>query len=1054
MDISPDPENPFLGAKEGSQLKRRRPQTKQQLPHRSRGAMSQSREALAMDGSGTSFGKKNGIVLSHCAAFLLASVFVLSLLATGLLVYHFAPCPGGDSPSLADAASRDGGYPAEGQDGDRRSPHAGSKDGKAGKRLDVRLPRSVLPHRYDLRLIPIGLDTSVVGSNFTFTGEVRIMVNVTEATRNVTLHVGDEMKVDEAHSTIDRTVAAVSGGKRRKRVSINRHELDPSRNFLVIHLEEDLKAGEQYELYLKFSGVLNDLLQGFYRSSYIENNETRWIATTQFQPTDARRAFPCFDEPALKARFKISIARPRGMSAISNMPRIPGESKPVPELPGWVWEHFEESVPMSTYLVAFVVCDFESRRNGSFAVWARRQAIDQANYSLKVGPAILKHFENYFGVDYPLPKVDMIALPDFAAGAMENWGLITYREIALLYQQGVSTNSNKQRVATVVSHELAHQWFGNLVTPSWWTDLWLNEGFASYVEYLGVEAVEPSWKITEQFVVDELQNVFSLDALESSHPISIEVGHPDEINEIFDRISYGKGASLIRMMDHFLTTEVFKKGLTNYLKSRAYQSATQNDLWEALTAQAHKDGVLEASVTVKEIMDTWTLQMGFPILKVKRDYEKGSAKLTQERFLLRKREKGKAISKTASHEDEETEEKYDNYLWWIPITFTSQDIMNFNTTRPSHWMKKERSIILESGLPAAYHWVIFNIQETGFYRVNYDPTNWKMLTAQLESDKFTEISPINRAQLLDDALNLARASLLDYGTALGVTRYLSQETEYLPWKAAFSALGYLDSMLIRTGGFEKFKSYMLSLMENIYKHTGFTDSIRDEQLTVYKRVSVLGWACSLGHNDCVQNSIQQFSAWQRSPNPDKNNSISPNLKNVIYCTAIRHGGQEEWDFAWARYLSTNVGTEKDLLLAALGCSRETWILSRYLEWSVTENSGIRKQDAARVFAAVSSNVIGQPLAFNFLREKWDKIKEYIGSSLFTINNIVRSSTKRMNTEFELADLKKFSMDHRRELGTATRAVDQAIEKTEANVEWMKTHYNTIIEWLSHNSLNS
>ncbi|CAG2064521.1 unnamed protein product, partial [Timema podura] len=198
----------------------------------------------------------------------------------------------------------------------------------------------------------------------------------------------------------------------------------------------------------------------------------------------------------------------------------------------------------------------------------------------------------------------------------------------MLYKQGVSTNNNKQSVATVVSHELAHQWFGNLVTPSWWTDLWLNEGFASYVEYLGVNAVEESWKILEQFVIFDLQNVFALDALESSHQISIEVGHPDEINEIFDRISYGKGASIIRMMDHFLTTEVFKKGVTRYLKNKAFQSSTQNDLWSALTVQAHESRLLNESLTVKDIMDTWTLQTGFPVLTVIRDYETGSALLS------------------------------------------------------------------------------------------------------------------------------------------------------------------------------------------------------------------------------------------------------------------------------------------------------------------------------------------------------------------------------------------------------------------------------------------
>lgn len=239
----------------------------------------------------------------------------------------------------------------------------------------------------------------------------------------------------------------------------------------------------------------------------------------------------------------------------------------------YVWDVYEESVPMSTYLVAFVVSKFgyeispQYGNNVMFRIWARKDALDQIAYAKEMGPKMLKYFEDYFNVSYPLPKQDMIAIPDFSAGAMENWGLITYRETALLFKPGVSAIGSKQRIATVISHELAHQWFGNLVTPSWWTDLWLNEGFASYVEYLGVEAAQPELKLLEQFQYLDLQSVLRIDALETSHPISIPVGHPDEINEIFDRISYAKGASIIRMMDHFLSEETFRKGLTNYLNA-------------------------------------------------------------------------------------------------------------------------------------------------------------------------------------------------------------------------------------------------------------------------------------------------------------------------------------------------------------------------------------------------------------------------------------------------------------------------------------------------------
>ncbi|CAG0906478.1 unnamed protein product, partial [Cyprideis torosa] len=267
-----------------------------------------------------------------------------------------------------------------------------------------------------------------------------------------------------------------------------------------------------------------------------------YYGATQFQATDARRAFPCLDEPGLKATFDVSIARKEDMTTLTNMDK--NRTQPISGMPGWVWDHYNPSVPMSTYLVAFVVSNLAYMESDSalsktkFQIWTRPEALDQAAYAADIGPKMLEFFVDYYQVDFPLPKQDMVAIPDFGAGAMENWGLIIYRETALLFHPKLASASSKKRVAIVIAHELAHQWFGNLVTPAWWSDLWLNEGFASYMEYLAVNYTHPNWQVFDSFVLDDLQRSMKQDSLKTSHSISIPVNHPDEISEIFDGITY------------------------------------------------------------------------------------------------------------------------------------------------------------------------------------------------------------------------------------------------------------------------------------------------------------------------------------------------------------------------------------------------------------------------------------------------------------------------------------------------------------------------------------
>eukprot|EP00092_Neocalanus_flemingeri_P064412 GFUD01078167.1.p1 GENE.GFUD01078167.1~~GFUD01078167.1.p1 ORF type:complete len:930 (-),score=265.24 GFUD01078167.1:347-3136(-) len=894
-----------------------------------------------------------------------------------------------------------------------------------GKVTDVRLPTHLVPLDYKLELVPF-----ITPDNFTIRGYAEIEMNCTESAFNVTLHAAD--------ITIENDTVKVME-KDGDNVDIFNYDYDLDREFFIVNLNAGLLAGKTYVIKIHYTAYLKDNLRGFYRSVYKDSNtgEEEYIATTQLQPTDARRVFPCFDEPQIKAKYEISLGRRPDMSSISNMP-IASEGVPMEGTSDYVWDKYQQSVKMSTYLVAFVVSKFkfvETTRDNNvrFRIWSKPDSLDQTAYAQEIGPKMLEFFENYYNVKFPLPKQDMIALPNFGGGAMENWGLIVFREDKVLFKEGVSSAIDKGNIAKIVSHELAHQWFGNLVTPSWWTDLWLNEGFATYVQYLGMEAIQPELKRLEQFVVIELQEVLKIDALSSSHPISIPVKHPDEINEIFDSISYKKGASIIRMMDKFLTEDTFRQGLTNYLTDLQFDAAEQDDLWQHLTSQGHKDGRLALDMEVKTIMDTWTLQMGFPVVTVRRNYQRNTATITQERFLIGKSEEKATDSK--------------EYSWWIPLTFAAAG-SSFNDTYSENWMKEGEQTKDISGMPDSRTAVVFNVQQTGHYRVNYDKENWILLSQQLLKDHLA-IHVINRAQIMDDALNLAKSDLLDYETALGVTGYLSNEVEYVPWDSALTGLSYINKMFTRTPAYGDFKRYMLKLIDPIYTKLGFNARPEDTHLDIKLRKKAVSWACSLGNKDCLNKAKENFGVWMGMVEPDseKGNPVDVNLKYETYCNAIADGNEEEWDFAWERYQNSKVASEKSTILDALGCTKEVWLLNRYLNMSLTPSSGVRQQDGDKGVGGVAQNLVGRYLAFDFIKLKWKKVTEVYGKATFAFPEIMKKVMADRNTNLELENLKAFEASHSSELGPTERVVKQAIEVGEANVMWMEKNYQNIWKWL-------
>uniref|UniRef100_A0A4W3K4Y9 Aminopeptidase n=1 Tax=Callorhinchus milii TaxID=7868 RepID=A0A4W3K4Y9_CALMI len=836
-----------------------------------------------------------------------------------------------------------------------------------------RLPDALVPSHYEVFLWPrLERDSE---KDYFFTGNSTAYFDCVRSTDLILIH-SHELSYTASggfHAELRALDSASAPG-------IRRSWLETQTQFLVIELDDLLKADRRYSLHTVFEGKLADDLTGFYRSQYIdENGNVSIIATTQMQPTDARKAFPCFDEPAMKANFSITLVHKPKHKALSNMPAI---SKYIPE-DGVDWNvtDFKTTPKMSSYLLAFIVSDFisiDEELNGtSFSIWARRQAINegQGNYALEVTGKILKFFESYYNVAYPLPKSDQIALPDFNAGAMENWGLVTYRETALLYDPKLSSNGNKERVVKVIAHELAHQWFGNLVTIKWWNDLWLNEGFASYVEYLGADHAEQTWHLKDLIVLSDVYKVFAIDALASSHPLSSkesEINSPSEINELFDSISYSKGASVLRMLSSFLSEEVFLKDA------------------------ALREGVsLPASVT--DIMSRWTLQMGFPVVKINSQ----TGEISQNHFLL---DPNSTVTRPSEF----------GYVWIVPITYMKQGVYFMLLLLHDLYVSLFSSTIETSQemKVTGNQWILANINVTGYYRVNYDENNWKNLLSQLEKDHKV-IPIINRAQIIADSFNLARADYRKTTDALNTTKYLTAEIEYIPWQAAFDNLYYITLMLDRSEVYGDMK------------------------------VNALSAACTYGLEECQTIAVNYYKQWM---NNSSNNSIPLNLKTTVYCNAIALGGEEEWEFAWKMFKSATIATEEAKLRSAMACSKEPWILQRYLDYTL-DSEKIRKQDATSTIGYIANNVVGQPLAWNFVRAKWNFIFEQYGGGSFSFSSLIDGVTKRFSSEFELQQLEQFKKDNEDiGFGSGTRALEQALEKTKANIQWVSKNKEQVHQW--------
>jgi len=763
---------------------------------------------------------------------------------------------------------------------------------------------------------------------------------------------------------------------------------------IVVKLKCPLLPGN-YTLSLVFAGPLDDSMRGFYRTKHNVLGQDKWGAACHFEATGARKCFPCFDQPEFRSTFDISVRRPNPqMEVLSNMPST-GEDDGV--------VRFARTPALPTYLVCVVLGYYDSisRRteNGvRISLYTQISQTIQVEFALDVATGALNFYQEFFGVDYPLPKMDLVAVPDFYIGAMENWGLLTFRETALMYHPVASTISRKQYVAILVCHEIAHQWFGNLVSIEWWSQLWLKEGFATWISFLAVDHLFPEFDIWSDFQREERLQALNLDSLESSHPIQVEVKDPGQIDEIFDAISYSKGASIINMLYHWIGEEKFKQGLNRYLCSHKNSSAETSDLWHALDSVMGLGTVDHVTNTVEQVMDAWTTLQGFP--KVKVDLSEDGVVCIKQEIL-------------------------DDRRWKIPLTIYIDGSKEINLLEDSV------SFNCEKGFP------VVNQGQTSFCRVQYD---WALI--QLLKDHIHTLDVRDRAGVLSD---LFCFSILDgqekVGRLLEVLEWYAGETDWLVVYTVLDVLGRLAALVEDTKAWAGFLQFAYKILQPSLTSLGWRRRPGDINENI-ARSAIIERLGRLGNSETAGEAMLLWRREQRGKEP-----IPMDIRAVVYRTAARHGTRSDVDLFIQKFHEADRSEEKQLVLSALASFSDYNLIQEILAWSMTD--AVKLQDRVGLIVGVArSGPEGKLAAWNFFKANFGVLrKQYTSGNKLIM--LIKGVTAHLNTMDLYNAAKDFFAEN--DVPAAARTIKQCLEDIRVLAQKRIDLRDSLFEYLQSHS---
>jgi len=848
------------------------------------------------------------------------------------------------------------------------------------------LPTCVKPSHYDLKL-HIDLE------ELKFSGEVSIDVEVVESTDVITLHAV-ALQLSDAMVCRGEQCVVVTG-----------IDTDEAAQTASVRLAAPLQPGPA-KLSLSFAAPLDCQMRGLYRAQYTgADGKPRHMAVTQFEAASARRCLPCWDEPALKATFGVTLDVAKDLTALSNMPE---ESSRTDEASGRRVVAFQRSPVMSSYLLAVAVgeCDHVEATTATGVLVRVFTPVGQrahGEYALQIGVKSLEYYADYFGIGYPLPKCDMIAVPDFSNGAMENWGLITFRESLLLVDPANSSAQNQQRVAIIVAHEVAHQWFGNLVTMDWWTYLWLNEGYANFSEYLCVDHIHPEMKIWNLFLTNSLSGALELDSLENTHPVEVEVFSAGDIDEIFDEISYDKGASVIRMLHHYLGEEAFRKGMNAYLTKHQYGNTTSEDLWAALAESSGKP--------VQAVMAAWTRLPGYPVVSVQAEEKDGKTVLnvSQAKFYL--------------NGAKDTQ----NTKWAVPI-----DVKCSADDEVRSILLEAQSGSLELPKIAEDGWVKVNAGAYGFYRTRYSSDLLKKLATAVGAGK---LSVMDRLTIIDDILAMVKSGYSPTTDLLELLAGYANEEEYSVFVSLRHCLTSLSSLMSHDPELKgKMKALKKTIFLKAYEKLGWESPEGEDTLNRLLRPLALVSVGETGHPEVVAKARELLAAHVAG------SPIAPDIRACVYKICMLHGDKQTQDTFISLYRAASSQEEKDRLSRNMGVTSNEDLLKSLAEFTMSE---VRTQDIPFVlyFAAFSSPE-GGIFVWNYFKENYDKFVEMYSDSDLMVR-LVKFVTENFASDSAAEDIERFFGARK---ATVERGVKQNIEAIRLQAAWLSRDRAALLEY--------